>query len=86
MTMTTLIQHLESKGFSQYPSGGGCMAMVRYRDGKSDVITSTDGGSLPEADDWLFCIYSGDWRKEDCGDEVDNLCSDMSPLHLLELC
>lgn len=76
---------LVAKGFELRHTGGGCQAFVRLRldDDRSDVVTSTDGGSMPAADDWLLCSYAGDWSADDCGEPVDHLDSDSSPVDLI---
>lgn len=79
-----LIDALTAKGFAKEAMGGNIEAMVRQRDGKTEVITAHDGG-LPDASDWLFCVYEGDWLSDPDAKEIDNLGSEMSPMHILEV-
>jgi hypothetical protein len=85
-----LTSQLEALGFEVFPTGGGCEALVRQQrnaDGEliSEVVTSIDGGSLPEADDWLFCSYNGDWKSDADCPMKDNGDSECSPVSLVEL-
>ena len=83
--MTELSKQLEAEGFEHLDTGGNCEALFRLRDGKSDVITATDGISLPSLDDWMLCTYAGDWTKDAFGDQpVDWLDWDCSPVGLIE--
>lgn len=65
--MATLIERLEAKGFTQWSTGGGCMCLLRHRNGVTDVITDRDGVGLPSKSDWLFCVYLGDWTEDNTG-------------------
>lgn len=78
-----LVAQLEAKGFYQWNTGGHCTALVRQRDGVTDVITSTDGADLPEANDWLLCTYRGDWvDSADCP-QISQIDSENSPVDLI---
>jgi hypothetical protein len=80
-----LTQILSTKGFEEVETGGGCRAMVRRREGATDVVTSSDGGSLPEDGDWLFATYEGDWLADADAEMKDCVDSESSPMHLLEV-
>lgn len=79
------ISQLNEQGFSTFNMGGNCEALVRQRKNAddeliTDVITSIDGGSLPDTSDWLYCSYRGDWTKDaDCCPMQDNGDSDSKP-------
>lgn len=79
------MQELIANGFVEAATGGNCRALVRRRDGKTDVVTTTDGSDLPEADDWLFVTYDGDWLADAEVAMIDQLDSEMSPLSLVEV-
>lgn len=89
-TMSDFITQLEAKGFRTFGMGGNLHALVRQQknaDGEliTDVITDMEGASLPEANDWLFCSYRGDWMKDADCPMKDNGDSEQSPVTLLEL-
>lgn len=88
--MSDLIAQLEALGFKVFSMGGNCKALVRQSknaDGEliTDVITDTDGVSLPADSDWLFCSYRGDWLNNPDLPMKDNGDSEMSPVSLVEL-
>lgn len=80
----TFIERLEGLGFQQADTGGGCQAMIRQREGATEVITAADDPALPSEGNWQWILYDGDWLADssapvlDCGDH------ESSPLHLFE--
>jgi len=81
--MPRLIEQLEAKGFGRWPTGGGCMCLLRHRNGVTDVITNRDGTGLPTKSDWLFCVYLGDWTDDNTGDPLSETNSEASAEGLL---
>jgi len=59
--VTRLVDQLAAQGFLTSCTGGGCHALVRRRDGYTDVVTTRDGLDLPTRNDWLLCTYGGEW-------------------------
>ena len=80
-----LTEKLETRGFQKCATGLHCFAMVRYRQGVSDVITDIGGLQLPTESDWHLCTYAGDWLDEAHGDQplIAHISED-SPLGLIE--
>ena len=79
-----LVQQLEARGFTQWGTGGRCVAMVRQRQGATDVVTDTGGTELPADADWMLCTYGYDWTSDPGRDQpIDSLDSEVSPVHLL---
>ena len=82
--MAGLVEDLAAMGFAEVPTGGGCVAMVRFDGTNSDVVTDMDGCSLPEADDWLYCRYAGRWMEGD-SEELEGHDSDGTMVDLITL-
>ena len=82
---TAFMDALVERGFERLHTGGGCEAMFRLVDGSSEVITSMDGGGLPEAEDWLFCRYEGDWTEDTGVPEIEGHDSDGTLCDLITL-
>lgn len=85
MMINSTVQALFNKGFTEVETGGGCKAMVRQRDGKTDVVTDADGSWVPDANDWMFATYAGDWLRDADAELVDTLDHETSPMSLLEV-
>lgn len=60
--MTTAIQKtLEANGFTEYNTGGGCMAMSKFLpNGKQVLVSDCDGGLDFDADNWCVGLYDAE--------------------------
>lgn len=85
LTGTDFRNRLRDAGFELVGTGGGCTAMVRAAGGYMEVITDHDGNGMPEADDWLWCRYDGDWLADADALEIDSESSDSSHRALFDL-
>ena len=82
---TDLIGALEAAGFTLTQTGGGCRAMVRQRNGATEVITDVGGAELPYHGDWLLARYAGDWLADADATLLEDFDSDTCSLDLGEL-
>lgn len=66
--MTTATQKtLEAHGFSEYNTGGGCMAMCKFLpNGKQVLVSDCDGGLDFDYGDWCVALYDAQ-----TGDELE---------------
>lgn len=83
MTNTDLIATLTAMGFVATGTGGNCMAMTYYADGKSIVVTDAEGLSLPSASDWGIGVYKGDFLQDEDAECIDAIDSECSPVDLM---
>lgn len=60
MGAANLIDAMQDAGFTIEPMGGNIRAMVQRINGRTIVATAEDG-DLPFEDDFLICLYDGDW-------------------------
>lgn len=52
---------LEKQGFEIEQGGGGCLILSRYMPNEAFVwVTCTDGGGLPDSNNWLIVAYGAD--------------------------
>lgn len=89
MSDNAMIAALTAKGFVATGTGGNCMAMTKYVDGKSIVVTDAEGLSLPSEDDWGIGVYKGDFMQDEDAECIDCTDSECSPVHFelaLDLC
>lgn len=80
-----LVEQLKAKGFEDFGTGGNCRALVKFDKGITQVVTDTEGLSLPEDDDWMLGVYDGDWRERDDCACISNADIETSPVSLLDL-
>lgn len=80
----TLLEKLAGFGFEQVSTGGNCVALMRKRDGKSDVLTDEEGYNLPSEDDWCLAVYEGDFLVDEEAECIDSIDSSLTPIALVE--
>lgn len=81
--MASFIDQLRQMGFEETAMGGNCRALIRKKDGRTEVITDGDC-DLPEPSAWRFASYEGDWLADPYAPLVDTADHQTAPLHLFE--
>lgn len=71
MKKFNLVKHLESIGFEQYHSGGGCMAMVKKLDDQGNEIWITDNDAGIETLEELRLNKNGDVLLDDAENDLE---------------